>query len=220
MWYFAYGTDLNWHSLLDWARSAGCPIPQRGAPQRAVLTNHRLCFPIYDEQWRGGVADVVPEPGKTVSGALFNIRPSLLATLDRLFGRTQDKWDRENGIRRRARASVMPYCGGRPISAVLYRLQNPDWRHVPPTALYLQRMIDAACGLGLSAMWVMQLGSFLTQAVKTPTQTAGSKISTDSVGPKDESHLAIARSVRECGISVHGDQRHPRRRSTMVISAA
>ncbi len=64
MWYFAYGSDLSQDSILDWSKSFGQFVPPRGAPQPAVLVNHRLCFPAFEEFWKGGVADAVPEAGR------------------------------------------------------------------------------------------------------------------------------------------------------------
>ena len=51
--------------------------PQAAATSKAgrpaVLDNYRLGFPIFSEYWGGGIADIVYDPGKYVSGALFDL---------------------------------------------------------------------------------------------------------------------------------------------------
>jgi hypothetical protein len=163
MWYFAYGSDLSNESLMDWSKSNGQFVPPRGVPQPAVLVNHRLCFPAFEEFWRGGVADAVPEAGKSVGGALFRITASTLRLLDQMAGRTQSKHGTEQGIRQRQLMEVKPYNSNTAVEANVYRLRASEPVHVPPTELYLKRMADAAWQVGLSAMWIMQLDSFASR---------------------------------------------------------
>lgn len=160
MWYFAYGIDLNWDAVGEWCQDNGRVTPWRETPKPAVLENYRLCFPAYDPYWRGGVADVIPEPGKTVKGVLFRVRPAVMNVLDEMFGRSQDTWGRENGVRRRYRVTVRSYASPQPVGATIFRFQRTSWQHVPPTERYMHRIAGAAASLHLSTMWVMYLRSF------------------------------------------------------------
>jgi gamma-glutamylcyclotransferase (GGCT)/AIG2-like uncharacterized protein YtfP len=163
MLYFAYGSDLSWQAMLDWGKANDQFIPPRSTPRPAVLTNHRLCFPEFDPFWRGGVADVVPEAGKSVSGALYEVDERFLNLIDRISNRDTDHHGRETGIRQRTLASVSLYQGGAIVEACLLRLRRAEHTHVPPGRTYLDRLVNAAWSLGLSAMWIMYLRSFATQ---------------------------------------------------------
>ena len=163
MWYFAYGSDLNSQSLQEWSDRLGLVPPARGGPKGAILRNFRLCFPLYDEAWGGGVADVVPEPGKFVAGALFDIHRISLKQLDRFFLPENDEGRGKLPTRERLTLPVRPYSGGEPVQAITYRLRRPEWRHVPPTSHYIGRLVEAAGQFGLSSLWVMHLQSFTSQ---------------------------------------------------------
>lgn len=163
MWYFAYGSDLNSQSLAEWSERLGLVPPARGTPKNAILRNFRLCFPVYDEAWDGGVADVVPEPGKSVAGVLFNIHHISLKQLDRLFLPESDEGRGKFPARARVTLPVHPCAGGELVQAITYRLRRPEWRHVPPTTHYIDRLVEAAGKFGLSTLWVMYLQSFVTQ---------------------------------------------------------
>lgn len=150
--YFAYGSDLHRDSIADWCRHADRPLPRREELRPAVLTHHRICFPVHEPFWRGGIADVVPTPGKSVSGALMEMSSHGLETLERMAGRSRAQ---------RAVVRVTPYVGGPPVEAITFRIGQPDLRHMPPSAIYLNRLTEAAAEIGLSMMWVMHLKSFL-----------------------------------------------------------
>jgi hypothetical protein len=149
--YFAYGSDLHRDAVADWCKHADRPLPRREAVRPAVLTHHRICFPIHETFWQGGIADIVPEPGKSVSGALMEISNHGFETLERMAGRS---------LAKRTIVRVTPYAGGPPVEAIAFRIGQPDLRHVPPSARYLERLTEAAAEIGLSMMWVMHLQSF------------------------------------------------------------
>jgi hypothetical protein len=166
MMYFAYGSDLNRDSVIDWSLDQGQFIPPTLDPVPAVLMNHRLAFPFYDRFWRGGTADAIPETGKSVGGAIFNVSETTMKLLDRMAGRSVDRHQRETGLRERAMLPVQPYGSRTLLSAFTYRLRNREHEHVPPSESYLQRLVDTAWKLGLSSHWVMHLRSFSTQPIR------------------------------------------------------
>jgi hypothetical protein len=168
MWYFAYGTDLNATSMRELCREEGLRPIQRKQTLAGVLPNFRLCFPFFHPRWGGGVADLAEGFGKQVYGALIELDDSELPILERINGRRLDGYGREVGSHRLVQVRAETIRGGTPVEALAFRRVRPEYRHVPPSRFYLNRMIDAAIELGLSAMWVMYLRS-LTPA--SPDET-------------------------------------------------
>lgn len=172
MWYFAYGSNLNVRAVADWCRHYGLRAPSMKAGKPAVLDNYRLCFPIYSEYWGGGTADIVYDPGKYVSGVLFEMTDAEMGVLDQKVGRKVDSTGREIGIYGRITVRVAPLGRGLPVDAVTYQGTNPDRSQIPPTRQYMDLVIQGACQYGMSMMWVAYLQSFATQAGRNPRPPA------------------------------------------------
>jgi hypothetical protein len=49
---------------------------------RARLADHRLDFTHFSTRWQGGTADIVPAPGQTVYGLVYEMGPLDFARLD------------------------------------------------------------------------------------------------------------------------------------------
>ena len=161
MWYFAYAHDMNWRSIAEWAdQNSLRPPVLRSQGKAAVLSNYRLAFPRYDEQWGGGVADIIEEPGKQVFGSLVHISVPVFKLLERVHDRRVDDKGREIGRTKLIDVSVTPYKGGERIAAVAMKSMDVERGTVPPTRQYIARMVESALELDLSALWVMQLRSF------------------------------------------------------------
>ena len=73
--YFAYGSNLD---LRRFRRRC----PGATVAGRARLPDYQLAFTRYSRAEKGGVADIVPQPGAEVWGALYEIEASCLAALD------------------------------------------------------------------------------------------------------------------------------------------
>src|SRR5579871_3518546 len=113
MWYFAYGSNLNSQAVAEWCRHFGFRTPvMKGKP--VILDNYRLCFSVYSEYWGGGIADIVYDPGKYVSGALFELSEGELAVLDLKVGRKLEN-GKELGVYRRLDVKVAPLGHGEPV---------------------------------------------------------------------------------------------------------
>jgi hypothetical protein len=165
--YFAYGSDLHRDAIADWCRHADRPLPRRDDLRPAVLTHHRICFPVHEPFWRGGIADIVHQPGKSVSGALMELSSHGLETLERMPGRSRAQ---------RTIVRVTPYEGGPPVEAITFRVGFPDLRYFPPSTLYLRRLAEAAAEIGLSMMWVMHLESFAAIPASERDEVMGSPV--------------------------------------------
>src|SRR3954453_19577147 len=124
MLYFAYGSNLNARAVAEWCRHhAQRPVALQGG-RRAVLDNYRLGFPIYNEYWGGGTADIVYDPGKYVMGVLFDLSETDMAILDRKVGRKFDSPGRELGVYKPIDVKVSPLGKGDPVNAVTYQGVN------------------------------------------------------------------------------------------------
>jgi hypothetical protein len=168
MLYFAYGSNLNARAVAEWCRHHGQrPVALQGG-RPAVLDNYRLGFPIFNEYWGGGIADIVYDPGKYVMGVLLDLSEQELALLDRKVGRRLDAAGREAGVYRLAEVKVAPLGKGEPAKAVTYQGLDADRNHIPPTRHYMDLLIQGACAHGLSSMWVAYLQTFDTQVGRKP----------------------------------------------------
>jgi len=89
--YFAYGSNL---SLEQMKRRIGSKPKLVG---KAYLENHRLGFTIYSKKtWKGGVADIVPEVGSRVWGAIYELNEEQLEKIDHYEGYKKDRAPKEN----------------------------------------------------------------------------------------------------------------------------
>ena len=77
--YFAYGSNLD-------VRRFRRRCPGAAVVGRARLPDHQLAFTRYSRAEKGGVADIVPEPGAEVWGALYEIDAPCVAALDEYEG--------------------------------------------------------------------------------------------------------------------------------------
>ena len=77
--YFAYGSNLD---LRRFRRRC----PGASVVGRARLPDHQLAFTRYSRHEKGGVADIVPQPGAAVWGALYEVDDAGLAALDEYEG--------------------------------------------------------------------------------------------------------------------------------------
>src|SRR5258706_11266458 len=132
MWYFAYGSTLNSRAVAEWARHFGHRPPALKPGKPAVLDNYRLCFPIFSEYWGGGIADIVYDPGKYVSGALFELTEAELKILDQKVGRKLDAAGKKLGGYKRIEVKIAPLGKAEPGMAGAYQGKRGERYHVPP----------------------------------------------------------------------------------------
>ena len=168
MYYFAYGSNLNARAVTEWARHHGHKPPALKGGRAAILDNYRLCFPLYSDYWGGGIADIVYDPGKYVSGALFDLQESDLAVLDLKVVRKLDASGKEAGVYKRLPVKVAPLGKGDAVTAVTYQGISTERYHIPPTQHYMDLVIQGAYSYGLSMMWIAYLQSFSTQVGRKP----------------------------------------------------
>ncbi|MEM1013765.1 MAG: gamma-glutamylcyclotransferase family protein [Planctomycetota bacterium] len=167
MLYFAYGSNLDQKSVAAWAKHFGHKTPSLRGGKPAILDNYRLAFPVFSEYWGGGTADIVYDPGKSVSGAVFELSDKDWALLDQKVRRRVEGGD-DVGVYKRIEVEVRPMTRGPAVKAWTYQGVQQEAFHIPPTQNYVDALVNGAFEHGLSTMWVSYLQSFSTQAGKPP----------------------------------------------------
>jgi len=89
--YFAYGSNLSLEQMRE--RIGSKPKVISGA----YLENHRLGFTLYSKlTWKGGVADIVPEVGSKVWGAIYKLTEEQLEKIDHYEGYKKGRDPKKN----------------------------------------------------------------------------------------------------------------------------
>jgi gamma-glutamylcyclotransferase (GGCT)/AIG2-like uncharacterized protein YtfP len=134
--YFAYGSNLDAEQM-----RARCPSA-RGL-DRAALADHRLEFTHYSTRWQGGAADVVPAPGSTVWGVVYEMGPGDFAKLDHF----------ESGYDRIELEVDAPGLGRLRVTSYTVR----DKGAFPPHPVYLEKMLRWGARWRLPGVYLAEL---------------------------------------------------------------
>jgi gamma-glutamylcyclotransferase (GGCT)/AIG2-like uncharacterized protein YtfP len=137
--YFAYGSNIQ-----------AVEVDGRHARILGVarLDDHRLAFTRRSVRTGTGVADVVPAPGESVWGALYELDPDQAAALDAKEGLG---WA-YGRVSRRVRTE-----GGEHVDAFLYTVLEKEPQEVPPSEAYLAGLLRGARDRGLPPDYVHTL---------------------------------------------------------------
>jgi len=206
MWYFSYGHDLNDRSLAEWYDLNRLRAQPPRKMTAAIANNFRIAFPVFNSYWQGGVAGIVPEPGKRVAGALVDLPDKHYERLAEFNDARLDERAVPRGAFRPQTISVAPYTGGEAVEALAFVPVAPDDGYVPPTRLYMERLVEAALDLDLSAFWVMHLRSFPTgpeessryfpkRRVDAPVRAVRELVAPDRATPIVKSEM-VSRAVK------------------------
>jgi gamma-glutamylcyclotransferase (GGCT)/AIG2-like uncharacterized protein YtfP len=135
---FAYGSNM---SEID----ALCPGAEYLGPAR--LDGRRLAFLRRSIRWGAGVADIAPDPGSHVWGALFELPDDCLAALDAKEG--------EGFAYRRVELELAQ--DGTAVQAQAYELIERAAREIPPRPEYVALLVEGARARGLPDDWIARL---------------------------------------------------------------
>jgi gamma-glutamylcyclotransferase (GGCT)/AIG2-like uncharacterized protein YtfP len=135
---FAYGSNL---SEIDGL----CPEAEYLGPAR--LDGRRLAFLRRSIRWGAGVADIAPDPGSHVWGALFNLPAPCLKALDAKEG--------EGFAYRRVELDVAH--DGQAVRAHAYELIEREESEIAPREDYVALLVQGARARGLPEDWVARL---------------------------------------------------------------
>jgi len=129
--YFAYGSNMSHDQI-----SSRCPSQRFICV--AELPGYKLAFTRYSPKRRCGVADIVPAPGASVWGALFEMSADDLDALDRHEGAHLSP-----PAYVRAQVRVASPDGG-VLEAITYEVFDKSPVEHVPSVHYLGLMIDGA----------------------------------------------------------------------------
>jgi gamma-glutamylcyclotransferase (GGCT)/AIG2-like uncharacterized protein YtfP len=140
--YFAYGTNMAADVM-----ASHCPTHR--VIGVAELRGHGLAFRRRSIRTGTGVADVMPTPGRSVWGVLYELEDSELPALDAKEGAG---WAYD-----RVAVTVWPDGGGEPVEAVAYRVAQPEPTPITPSDDYVSTLLTAAADRGLPPSYVDEL---------------------------------------------------------------
>ena len=135
---FAYGSNMSEIDRL-------CPEAEFLGPAR--LDGRRLAFLRRSIRWGAGVADIAPDPGAHVWGALFELPDRCLEALDAKEG--------EGFAYRRVELELEH--DGAAVPAQAYELIERADEEIPPRPDYLALLVDGARERGLPGDWIARL---------------------------------------------------------------
>ncbi len=142
--YFAYGSNLSSRQMRQ-----RCPTAR--VASRAVLPGHRLEFVQPHDAWGGGVAGILPDPGRRVEGVVYRLSAEDLHRLDAYEPvRERRYW--------RTRVQVTLPAGTMKL-AWTYEGLVLDGAPFAPSERYLATLIDGAREHGLPEDYIAWLAS-------------------------------------------------------------
>lgn len=139
--YFAYGSNMAESIMAGWCRAHRFVAPAR-------LDGFTLVFLRDSVRWKAGAADVIPQEGSVVWGALYELPDEDLAALDR-------KELHGSGYKRRDVEVVVDGEARRP--AVTYEVIDKAPRELTPKLDYLDLLVAGARERALPAGYVAWL---------------------------------------------------------------
>ena len=140
--YFAYGSNMASSQLAAWGTEHRALGP-------AELADHRIAFLRRSIRWQAGAADIIPAPGQSVWGVLWEL-PFGPGELDA-------KEAAGDAYRRRP---VTVRRGGSTVTAMAYEVIDKERREVPPRREYLELMLAGAREHGLPETWLSRIESW------------------------------------------------------------
>ena len=143
--YFGYGSNLDEARL-----HIHCPSARLVSTAR--LADHRLAFSIESKNtWHGGVADIRPEAGREVWGALWLIDDEHAEPLDR-----QEGVFRDPPAYRRIAVDLETAAGDR-VTCRSYEVVAPEPAGFRPSPAYRDTILRGARAIGLPADYLRGL---------------------------------------------------------------
>lgn len=146
MIYFAYGSNLDPEQM-------AMRCPGHRVIGKAMLADHRLCFPRHSPVRGCGVASVQQNTGTVVWGVLYELDDRDLAVLDRMEG--YDPSDKTGSRYIRTTISVMAE-GDHDVAAQAYFAVADDSGALPSSA-YMRHILDGARHHGFPADYLVML---------------------------------------------------------------
>lgn len=149
--YFAYGSNMSQDQI-----RARCPSHKFICA--AELPGYKLAFTRYSSKRECGVADIVPAPGQSVWGALFEVNDEDLAKLDRHEGAHLSP---PAYVRVQVQVAA---SDGASLDAITYEVLDKAAAEHSPNVEYLSLILDGARKWGLPQAYQETLRRFEDQS--------------------------------------------------------
>lgn len=147
--YFAYGSNMQSRQM----RKRCVSVEFLSV---AKLPGYKLAFTRYSNGWGGGVADIVESNGSEVYGVIYRLSEKDLEHLDRYEGYTPGQTADSNSYNR-SEIDVQPMDALKAsVRAWTYFATKQTEVH-PPSARYLQQIIEGAISSGLPEIYIAHL---------------------------------------------------------------
>ena len=127
IYYFAYGSNMS----LNRMNERGCKI---NSSNRGILQDHKLVFNKKSGKFRNtGFANVIPNPGTDVEGALYEIDDSDILKLD--------KWEGSPNHYKRIVKNILTEVG---IKEAYVYIASSEWisEGLKPSKSYIKYLLD------------------------------------------------------------------------------
>jgi hypothetical protein len=156
--YFAYGSALDAGHFAEWAKEHEHPADILGDGLPAVLDDHELQLSVPSRYWMGAVGTLVPKPGATVYGVLFEVEPAHADVI-------RHKEGVATGLYKETRVEVRLWTPGDDGSTLQLdeaaAFVVAEGRAVadppPPSQRWLDIVIAGATARGLPELWLADL---------------------------------------------------------------
>lgn len=146
--YFAYGADMDAAELDLHHDRKRRPRLRFARWNPAVLKGYRLVCDIASSYRKAGIFNVVPDPGSSVYGVLYELSPGDTISVTTL----------KEGDKARYELSLLPIETLRGLNATALVLHAvPDKKTLAPSDAYVDIVARAARHHGLPAEWVRRL---------------------------------------------------------------
>lgn len=157
--YFAYGSALDRTHVAEWAREHGYHGFSLVDGQPAAVDDHELALTVPSRYWMGAVGTLIPRPGATTYGVLFELPEADAEKVRHKEGAT-------TGLYREIAIEVRLWAPGAEDDVTMQLLEAhafvaAEGRAVPdpppPSERWLEAVIAGAEAHGLPAPWIAEL---------------------------------------------------------------
>ncbi len=153
MYYFAYGSNMNWNDLDKWCKKKGySPIAPGSNVEPGIVKGYRLIFNHWSRSRSGGALNITRSVGDEVCGVLFTLS-------DEDFQKIKEK----EGPVYKPRPVNVVLADGRVIGAKAFKAKDSR-KLYPPTTEYLE--------IALAGAEYFDLGEKCLERIKKAAQQA------------------------------------------------
>ena len=150
MYHFGYGSNLRASFVQDKL------LPSAKFVMKGYLPNYEVQWPVWSDEYGGGISSIVEAPGQIVEGAIYECSQDDLEKLDYIPGLYVPQYKRET--------FVVLGEDGNWYSVELYRLWEPKGPF-PPSRIYVEGMLEGAKEIGVSPDYLEKIEGWFRESI-------------------------------------------------------